>query len=168
MNMSRKMVLLAGPQRRSEGAIAGVKRDLNPRFNRNSYNITEQDKEIIEAAAVDLLFESNPQQKEIWRAYKQNTNDVAACFNGLDKVCVMCVVSILLKAAIMPIPIFKPIGIIGALKQHIRNCIPQSAKFTLMNAGRRPRNLSLHSVALHSKFLLIAIKSALYQYHFPH
>lgn len=69
--------------------IDGVKRDLNPRFNKKSYDISEDDKEIIEIAAANLLFEVDPQRQNIWHAYKEAKDDIALRFNSLDKICVM-------------------------------------------------------------------------------
>lgn len=73
----------------AHAVVNGVKRDLNPRFNKNSYNITEHDKECIEVAAIDILLEADPRQREIWQSYKNAQDDVAARFNSLDKICVM-------------------------------------------------------------------------------
>jgi len=73
----------------AHAVINGIKRDLNPRFNKKSYVISDDDKEIIEMAAVDLLFESDVRARDLWYSYKNADTDIASCFTGIDKVCVM-------------------------------------------------------------------------------
>lgn len=69
--------------------INGVKRDLNPRFNTQHYAISEGDKEQIENFAADIIFEAEPERKELWAQYRSSKDEATKLFVGLDKVCVM-------------------------------------------------------------------------------
>ena len=73
----------------AHAVIAGIKRDLNPRFNKQAYQISDEDKEVIEIHAADILFEGEPERKSLWRSYKECKDDTTALFCGLDKICVM-------------------------------------------------------------------------------
>jgi 5'-deoxynucleotidase YfbR-like HD superfamily hydrolase len=69
--------------------INGVKRDLNPRFNKGSYKISDEDKQIIELAAASLLFEGNTPLLQLWKNYQSSEDKTALLFRGFDKICVM-------------------------------------------------------------------------------
>jgi 5'-deoxynucleotidase YfbR-like HD superfamily hydrolase len=69
--------------------IKGVRRDLNPRFNKNSYKLSEQEKEGVEQIAISMLLEGEPEKMAIWREYKTKETETSIEFSGLDKLCVM-------------------------------------------------------------------------------
>ncbi len=69
--------------------INGVRRDLNPRFNKKAYSITDQQKEGVEEMAISMLLESEPEKMAIWREYKAKKTEASVEFSGLDKLCVM-------------------------------------------------------------------------------
>ena len=73
----------------AHAVIEGTKRDLNPRFNKKSYQISDKDKETIETCAVDLLFEGEQERRKLWQSYKECSNETSILFSGLDKICVM-------------------------------------------------------------------------------
>lgn len=69
--------------------INGVRRDLNPRFNKNSYVITGEQKEGVEQIAISMLLEGESEKMAIWREYKAKETEISIEFSGLDKLCVM-------------------------------------------------------------------------------
>lgn len=69
--------------------INGVRRDLNPRFNKNSYVITDEQKEGVEEIAISMLLEGEPEKMAIWREYKAKEAKTSLEFSCLDKLCVM-------------------------------------------------------------------------------
>jgi len=73
----------------AHAVIGGIKRDLNPAFNTQSYSLSNDDKEAIEMLAVNVLFEKDPASKSLWHDYKESTAAAAVLFRGLDKICVM-------------------------------------------------------------------------------
>ena len=77
------------PSLRPAWAIGGVKRDLNPRFNKTHYTISNDDKDYLETVAIRLLLETEPETLNLWYAYKNKKNETSRMFDSLDRVCVM-------------------------------------------------------------------------------
>jgi len=69
--------------------INGVRRDLNPRFNKNSYSISGEAKDRVEQIAIEMVLEDEPDQLRIWREYKAKESACSKEFGSLDKLCVM-------------------------------------------------------------------------------
>jgi len=69
--------------------LSGIKRDLNPRFNKESYAITDDDKVRIERLGVNLLLEGNQPEKDIWNDYSVSDSSAARNFRSTDKLIVM-------------------------------------------------------------------------------
>lgn len=73
----------------AHAVIEGVKRDLNPLFNKRSYNISIEDKRAIESMARIVLFEHDPELREALDKYPDSSDQAARLFSDLDKICVM-------------------------------------------------------------------------------
>ncbi len=73
----------------AHAVIDGIKRDLNPAFNKNSYVISSDDKKAIEAMARAVLYETEPALKHLLDTYPDSSDDAALAFRELDKICVM-------------------------------------------------------------------------------
>jgi 5'-deoxynucleotidase YfbR-like HD superfamily hydrolase len=69
--------------------IGEIRRDLNPRFNKNSYLLSEEEKEAVEDIAIKMLLEAFPDKLGAWSEYKAKLSQISVEFSGLDKLCVM-------------------------------------------------------------------------------
>ncbi|MCB1538157.1 MAG: hypothetical protein H6865_08305 [Rhodospirillales bacterium] len=73
----------------AHAVIDGIRRDLNPQFNRCAYRISVDDKKAIEAQARIILFEGFPELKDTVDAYPNASDPASKLFSDLDKICVM-------------------------------------------------------------------------------
>ncbi len=69
--------------------INGVPRDLNPKFNQASYELSEEEKHEIELLAMRVLSESRPEKLVLWCEYERGETEAAALVKALDKLQVM-------------------------------------------------------------------------------
>lgn len=88
--------------------INSVRRDLNPKFNKKSYNITNDQKERIETLAAQLLFEREPERQSLQNAFNKETSECASYIKALDKVHVMWRCVDLVKSKKYAFEDFKP------------------------------------------------------------
>ncbi len=73
----------------AHAVVGGIKRDLNPLFNKKSYAISTDDKHQIELLARAVLFENAPDLKNALDSYPKAADPAARAFADLDKICVM-------------------------------------------------------------------------------
>ncbi len=73
----------------AHAVIDGIRRDLNPLFNKYSYRISIEDKKAIESIARIVLFEHDPELREALDTYLDSSDQAARLFSDLDKICVM-------------------------------------------------------------------------------
>jgi 5'-deoxynucleotidase YfbR-like HD superfamily hydrolase len=73
----------------AHAVIEGIKRDLNPRFNKMSYQISDEDKEAIENLAAEIIIENEPERMKLLLDFKEGKKEVAIKSSGMDKVCPM-------------------------------------------------------------------------------